>query len=100
MAEVLGLSTSHAVWIALQFAFIPRSKIHEIHLKNDLQHLKRESRSVIEYSRSFKAFCDQFAAMGSPVDETNKVHWFLCGLGSEFANFSTIQLSLSPLPSF
>jgi len=97
MAEVLGLFTSHAVWTALESAFSHLSKIHEIHLKDDLQHLKRRSRSVTEYSRSFKALCDQFAA---PADETDKIHWFLRDLGSKFANFSTIQLSFSPLPSF
>ena len=100
MAEVLGLSTSHAVWTALESSFSHRSKIHEIRLKDELQHLKRGSRSVNEYSRSFKALCDQLAAMGSPADDTDKIHWFLRGLGSEFANFSTIQLSISPLPSF
>jgi len=70
-------------WIS----FSHRSKIYEICLKDDLQHLKRGSRSVTEYSHSFKALCDQLAAMGSPTD---KIHWFLRGLGSEFANFSTI----------
>jgi len=44
------------------------------HLKDELQHFKRKSRSVIEYSHSFKALCDQLASMGSPTDETNKVH--------------------------
>jgi len=100
MVEVLGLSTSHAVWTALESSFNHRSKIQEIHLKDDLQLLKRGSRNVTEYSRSFKALCDQLIAMGSPTDETDKIHWFLRGLGSEFVNFSTIQLSISPLPLF
>jgi len=51
----LGLFTSHAVWIALESTFSHQSKIHEIHLKDELQHLKRWFRSVIEYSCSFKA---------------------------------------------
>jgi hypothetical protein len=87
------VSTFHTVWTALEFAFSYRSKIHEICLKDDLQHLKWGSCSVTEYSRSFKALCDQLNAIGSPADETDKVHWFLHGLGSEFANFLTIQLS-------
>jgi len=74
MTKVLGLFTSHAVWIALESTFSHQSKIHEIHLKDELQHLKRGSCSVIEYSCSFKVLCDQFASMGSPTDETNKVH--------------------------
>jgi hypothetical protein len=38
--------------------------------------------------------------MGSLTDETNKIHWFLHDLDFEFANFLTIQLSFSPLPTF
>jgi hypothetical protein len=38
--------------------------------------------------------------MGSLADETNKIHWFLHDPGFEFANFLTIQLSFSPLPTF
>lgn len=75
-------------------------KTREIHLKDDLQLLKRRTRSVTEYSRSFKALCDQLVAMGRPVDDTDKVHWYLRGLGPEFVNFSTTDLSISPLPLF
>jgi hypothetical protein len=69
MTKVLGLFISHAGWIALESTF---SVIN--HLKDELQHFKRGSRSVIEYSPSFKALCDQLASMGSPTNETNKVH--------------------------
>ena len=59
MDEVLGLSISHVVWMALESSFSHRSKIYEIHLKDDLQHLRRGFHSVIEYSCYFKAHCDQ-----------------------------------------
>ncbi|KAL6337939.1 hypothetical protein AAG906_005404 [Vitis piasezkii] len=48
----------------------------------------------------FKALCDQLHAIGRPVDDTNKVHWFLHGLGSDFTSFSTAQMAQTPLPSF
>ncbi|CAM8993055.1 unnamed protein product [Rhodiola kirilowii] len=38
--------------------------------------------------------------MGCSLDETDKSHWFLCGLGSNFHGFSTSQINLTPLPSF
>lgn len=38
--------------------------------------------------------------MGRPVDDLDKLHWYLCGFGSEFSIISTTQLSISPLPSF
>uniref|UniRef100_A0A2N9H6C1 Reverse transcriptase Ty1/copia-type domain-containing protein n=1 Tax=Fagus sylvatica TaxID=28930 RepID=A0A2N9H6C1_FAGSY len=56
--------------------------------------------TIVEYSHEFKSVCDQLAAMGRPVDDLDKIHWYLRGLGSSFSTFSTTQLSLSSLPSF
>jgi len=38
--------------------------------------------------------------MGRPFEDTDKVHWYLRGLGHEFSTFSITQLSLTPIPSF
>ncbi|KAJ0017559.1 hypothetical protein Pint_12202 [Pistacia integerrima] len=100
MAEVLGLTTARDVWLALENSFSHISKTRELRIKDDLQLIKRGTRSVTEYSRSFKALCDQLTAMGCSVDDTDKVHWYLRGLGTDFANFSTAQMSLTPLPTF
>jgi hypothetical protein len=35
--------------------------------------------------------------IGRPMNEVDKSHWFLYGLGTEFASFSSTQLSLSSL---
>ncbi|KAJ0025135.1 hypothetical protein Pint_08816 [Pistacia integerrima] len=100
MAEVLGLTTARDVWLALENSFSHISKTRELRIKDDLQLIKCGTRSVTEYSRSFKALCDQLTAMGCSVDDTDKVHWYLRGLGTDFANFSTAQMSLTPLPTF
>ncbi|KAF5470482.1 hypothetical protein F2P56_010995 [Juglans regia] len=42
----------------------------------------------------------QLSAIGKPVDDTDKVYWFLRGLGSDYKIFSTSMLSQLPLPSF
>ena len=89
MVEVVGLTTSREVWIALENTFCHRSKAREIRLKDDLQLKKRSTRTVSEYARAFKAICDQLHAIGRAIDGTDKVHWFLRGLGSEFSSFST-----------
>ena len=83
MAEVLGLTTARDVWMALENSFSHISKARELQIKDELQLLKRGNRSVTEYSRSFKALCDQLNAMGRPIDDTDKTHWFLRGLGTE-----------------
>ena len=58
MAEVVGLSTLHEVWLALENTFSHRSKAREILLKDDLQLMRCGTRSVTEYARVFKALCD------------------------------------------
>ena len=69
-------------------------------MKDELQLIKKGTKSVAEYSRAFKTVCDQLLAMGCPVDDTDKVHWFLQGLGAGFSSFSTTIMSHSPIPSF
>ncbi|KAJ0009702.1 hypothetical protein Pint_33473 [Pistacia integerrima] len=64
MAEVLGLTTARDVWLALENSFSHISKTRELRIKDDLQLVKRGTQSVTEYSRSFKALCDQLTAMG------------------------------------
>lgn len=61
---------------------------------------KKGSRSVQDYSCQFKSVCDQLAAIGRPIDDTDKLHWFLRGLGSTFSSFSASQYTRSPLLSF
>ncbi|KAL5797722.1 hypothetical protein ACOSQ2_002542 [Xanthoceras sorbifolium] len=100
MAEVVGLSTSREVWTALENTFSHRSKAREIRLKDDLQLMKRGTRSVTVYARAFKALCDQLHAIGRPIENTDKVHWFLRGLGPDFSSFSTAQMAQASLPCF
>lgn len=100
MAEVMGLTTSRAVGLALKNSFSHRSKAREIHLKDYLQLMKRCTHTVTEYARTFKSLCNQLHAIGWPVDGTNKSHWFLQGLGSNFTTFFHCTNDPNPLPSF
>ena len=100
IVEVVGLSTSRKVWLVLENTFSHRLKAKEIWLKDDLQLMRRETRSVPEYARAFKALCDQLHSIGKPVNDIDKVHWFLRGLGSDFTTFSTAQMAQMSLPSF
>jgi hypothetical protein len=100
LSVVVGLTSSHAVWSTLETTFSHRSKSRELRLKDELQHIKKDAKTIVEYSHEFKSVCDQLATMGCPVDDLDKIHWYLRGLGSSFSTFSTTQLSLSSLPSF
>ena len=89
MAIVVGLSTTRDVWLALETTFSHQSKARELRLKDDLQLMKRCTKPVAEYARAFKKICDQLHAIGRPVEDIDKVHWFLRELDTKFSAFST-----------
>ena len=62
-------------------------------LKDDLQLIKSATHPVTAYARAFKALCDQLHAIGHPIDGTDKVHWFLHGLGPDFSSFSIAHMA-------
>ncbi|CAH1443457.1 unnamed protein product [Lactuca virosa] len=69
MAETIGCKSSAEVWSALEKDYALQSKTREIQLKDDLQHMRRESLSVADFSSKFRGICDQLASIGSPVPE-------------------------------
>ncbi|KAJ0454426.1 putative RNA-directed DNA polymerase [Helianthus annuus] len=100
MAETIGRTTALSVWKALANAY-SHCSIERIHnLKDSLRTLQKGTSSVSDFGRKFKAISDQLAAIGHPVSDKDKRHWFLCGLGSSFENFSTSQRTIHPAPSF
>ncbi|GKB95459.1 putative RNA-directed DNA polymerase [Tanacetum coccineum] len=97
MAEVLGLQTARDVWLALEAAY-SHDSVERMHtLKDSLRALTKGNSTVAEFGRKFKAICDQLAAIGRPVDGDDKTHWFLCGLGASFENFSTAIMAKASL---
>ena len=91
MAETLGHTTARGIWCALEAAY-SHDSVERMHtLRDSLRHLKKGSSTVAEFARKFKGVCDQLNAIGHPLDETDKTHWFLCGLGTSFETFSTTQ---------
>lgn len=69
-------------------------------LQNFLRQLHKGTMFVSDYGRKFKFLCDQLAAIGHPVADLDKSHWFLCGLSPSFETFSTAQRAIKPRPSF
>lgn len=100
IAETLDHNTSHDVWTALENTYRHYSLERTHTLRDSLRYLKKGTSTVTNFSRKFKGICDQLVAIGHPLDEDNKSHGFLCGLGSSFEHFSTTQCLLTPRPKF
>nr|GEV64013.1 putative zinc finger, CCHC-type [Tanacetum cinerariifolium] len=99
-AEVLGLTTAHQIWLSLEAAY-SNASVERIHsLRDSLRQLKKGTSSVSDYCRRFKALCDQLSAIGHPVVEIDKLHWFLCGLGPSYETLSSAIRATKPAPMF
>ncbi|KZV40895.1 hypothetical protein F511_05140 [Dorcoceras hygrometricum] len=97
-SEVIDSSTSRDTWVTLEGVFSSASRQHQ--LREELLWIRRGSSSVDDYGKKFKLLCDQLNAIGRPVDETDKSHWFLRGLGIQFAGFADTRTAFSPVPAF
>nr|GEZ05590.1 zinc finger, CCHC-type, Gag-polypeptide of LTR copia-type [Tanacetum cinerariifolium] len=77
-AEVLGLTTTHQIWLSLEDTY-SNACVECVHsLRDSLRQLTKGTSSVSDYCRRFKAICDQLSAIGHSVVEIDKLHWFLC----------------------
>ncbi|KAF8389144.1 hypothetical protein HHK36_025837 [Tetracentron sinense] len=100
MSMTMDRQNAFEVWTVLEESYAHKSKNREWQLREELQVLKRDSSSISDHVRKFRAICDQLSAIGSPVLDTDKVYWFLRGLGPEYHTFVTTTLSKPPIPSF
>ena len=68
-------------------------------LRDQLRQVSKGSSSVSDFGRKFRSICDQLLAIGHLIDDSDKIHWFLCGPGAPFETFSTaIRASRATLP--
>lgn len=72
MSEVLGLSTSHDVWTALEKLSPTNRKSREIQLKDCIQLLKKGFRTIDEYAVNSRASCDELAALDACLMKPTK----------------------------
>ncbi|XP_071739129.1 uncharacterized protein [Rutidosis leptorrhynchoides] len=100
MSVILRLKTASDVWSALKDNYSHDSLDRMHTLRDSLRQLQKGTSSISEYGHKFKSLCDQLAAIGHSIEETDKFHWFLCGLGSTFETFSTTQRAIKLRASF
>ncbi|KAJ9554025.1 hypothetical protein OSB04_018070 [Centaurea solstitialis] len=97
-SEIVGLRTARQIWVALEAAYCNSSVERIQNLQDQLRLMSKGTTPVSEFGRKFKSICDQLSAIGHPINENDKVHWFLCGLGATFETFSTaIRAAHTPI---
>ncbi|GJV60674.1 hypothetical protein Tco_1466774 [Tanacetum coccineum] len=67
------LALSRPLWNRL--TAIPLLNAHS--LRDSLHQMQKGTTLVSDYGIKFKSACDKLAVIGQPVDEMDKIHWFL-----------------------
>ncbi|KAL5578167.1 hypothetical protein UlMin_019866 [Ulmus minor] len=84
MAQIIGHTSSHSAWIALEHSFSSSSRARIMQLRLELQSTKKGSMAMIDYIMKIKGAADNLAAIGEPVLEQDQVMNLLGGLGSDY----------------
>ncbi|KAK9073175.1 hypothetical protein SSX86_007499 [Deinandra increscens subsp. villosa] len=100
VAQIVGCTTARDIWVTLAEAYSSTSVERVQNLRDQLRVMSKGADSVAVFSRKFKAISDQLTSIGQTVSAPEKLHWYLCGLGAAFFEFSTTIRAMSPIPSF
>lgn len=95
MLKTFGHEIASTVWTALERTYNHDSVKQTNTLRDSLCQLEKGSSIVFEYKWKLKAICDQLSSSGHPIEESDKINWFLSGLDSEFEMFFAPQRLLS-----
>ncbi|GAV68966.1 UBN2 domain-containing protein [Cephalotus follicularis] len=88
-AQVVGLTTSRAVWSALAAAFASPSQARVMQLRLDLHNVSKGADSMEIYLQKVKSISDALALASTPVSDKDLIIYILGGLGDEYRAFVT-----------
>ena len=89
IGQVIGLTTFHAVWLALESLFASKTQARLGQLLFQLATLKKGGDSIIDYFRKTKLLADTMAVVGQPLSALEFNSYLLAGLGTEFDSLVT-----------
>lgn len=83
LSQVVGLSTSQAVWRCIEQRFASVSRAHTIELRRQLQNLKKGNLSISNDLLKIKSIVDELSIIDHHVDASDQVTHILDGLLEE-----------------
>ncbi|KAI4302198.1 hypothetical protein MLD38_037976 [Melastoma candidum] len=84
LSQVVCCPTSHEVWETLRNRYESPSTTRVINLRTQMQHLKKEGRTMQVYLNTLKSLANQLAAVGETVRHRDYVWYMLEGLPAEY----------------
>lgn len=84
LAQVLFLTTSREVWMALEQMFSSVSRARVIQIRMQLTSLKKNDMSMTNYFHKVKNLADTLSAIGQHLPDEEIVSYMLAGLDSDY----------------
>ena len=73
MAQIIGHTTSHSAWLALEKIFFSSSRARIMQLQLELKTLKKGSISMMDFLMKLKIISDSLVAIGETVTEQDHI---------------------------
>ncbi|XP_071678578.1 uncharacterized protein [Lolium perenne] len=87
LTQMVGLSTSAAVWKAVVEMFSAQSQSRVVHLRTKLNQCRKDDKSGQAYLDEIKSLSDEMAAAGKPMDTVDVISYILAGLDDDYDGF-------------
>ena len=89
IGHIQSASTPKEAWDKLVAFDATNTRAKKMHLKDELNTIKKGSLSINDYTLKIKSICESLASIGVTVDDDDKVESCLCGLTSSYKQFKT-----------
>ena len=91
MTQIMGYNTASEIWLALGQIYASASLARLVKLCTQLQSLKKEGMSTLDYIQKIKKLCNSLAAIGEPVSRKDRLIYMFNGLDSKYNTFFTSE---------
>ncbi|XP_010495533.1 PREDICTED: uncharacterized protein LOC104772640 [Camelina sativa] len=99
LRAVYGMQSVYEVWNALAKKLNRVSTTRKFELQNRLRDCLKIGRTMEEYLSELKQIYDQLDSIGFPMNDIEKIHGLLTGLGKEYESVTTvIEHSMDSVP--
>jgi hypothetical protein len=103
LTQVVGLTSSRAVWLALEKTFSSTSSARILSMRFQLSTLKKASLTITDYFTKVKQLSDTLSAISHPLDSSEITSYLLAGLPPSYDSLSLLLplgLNLSRLMNY
>jgi hypothetical protein len=97
--SLVGLSSSRAVWLALEKMFSSQSRARVMTTRYTLATLKKGNLTITDYFQKAKACTDLLASIGEPISDSAITSYILAGLPHDYDSLiATVNTRVEAFP--